>query len=100
MTTPKHVLPRDGSQGFGLSEPPQPAPKPSAPHEAESGSASFGKSYGDRSTVGVYDERKAFEGAAGAPSPRQRAMRGESGFGEHVTPDRSEELISKPVPLT
>jgi hypothetical protein len=77
MTTPKHVLPRDGSQGLGLAERPQPASKPSASHEAEAGTAQFGKAYSDRSTVGVYDGRKAFEAAAGTPSPRQRAQRGE-----------------------
>jgi hypothetical protein len=42
-----------------------------------------------------------FEAAGGGkPSPRQRAQRGESGFGEHVGPEQSESLIRKAAPLT
>jgi hypothetical protein len=54
-------------------------------------------SYSDSSTVGWYDEQRMFEQATGTPSPRQRAQRGESGFGEHVGPERSAEMIRRPL---
>jgi hypothetical protein len=78
------------------------APKPkgrSAPREA-SAAGPFGGGYTDSGYVGWRDERKTFETAAGRPSPRLRAQRGERGFGEHVGPERSEELIRKAAPLT
>ena len=73
--TPPHVLPRDGSAGLGGPRPDPPV-RPSQDHEAETGHEAFDPSYGDRSTVGVYDERRAFEAGHGTPSPRQLAQRG------------------------
>jgi hypothetical protein len=64
------LIKRDGSQGLGQPSRPQPVPRANESHEA--GTAAFGKAYSDPSTVGHYDERRAFEAAHGTPSPRQR----------------------------
>jgi hypothetical protein len=89
------LIKRDGSAQLG-SPRPRIAPRPSKSNAVQ---PRHDARYADHSTVGWYDERDAFEAAAGTPSPRQRAARGES-FGEHVTPDRSEELIRKAAPLS
>jgi hypothetical protein len=115
MATKKdRVIVRDGSAGLGGPRP-RPVPKPWAPAEAKNvyvkgsgdpqgikGSFSFADA-----AAGVHSNRSADCGRAGFEalpggerSPRQRAAAGESGFGEHVTPDRSEELIRKPAPLS
>jgi hypothetical protein len=95
---PHHVLLRDGSARRGGPRPDPPARPAKPKREAESGSASFGPAYSDRGHVGVYDARKAFENAHGNPSPRQLAERGQDpGGGEHVAPDRSDEMIRRPL---
>jgi hypothetical protein len=52
--------------------------------------------YSDSRTVGHYDERRMFEGARGNPGPRGPEHQLE-GKAEHVTPDRSEEKIRRPL---
>lgn len=70
-------LRHDGSANLGGPRPDPPV-RPSHDHEASTGHEAFDPSYGDRSTVGVYDERRAFEAVHGTPSPRQLAQRGEN----------------------
>jgi hypothetical protein len=75
---PKHVLPRDGSPGFGG---PRPAPpqRPAKPlGEAETGIAEFGGAYSDPGTTGHFDARRQFEAAHGTPNPRQLGQRGQT----------------------
>jgi hypothetical protein len=77
MSKDSHVNKRDGHLGLGGPRPPVAERSSKGPAEADTGLASFPSSYSDPSTVGHYDERKAFEAAHGNPSPRQRLERGE-----------------------
>jgi hypothetical protein len=94
-----HVLPRDGRAAFGGPRPPMPERPSKGPKEAETGTKEFG-GYGDSRVTGHLDARRQFEGAAGTPSPRQLAARGDRSFWTHSEPSEQSELISKPVPLT
>jgi hypothetical protein len=68
-----NVSRRDGHWNLGG---PRPEVTPRAPKPKPAAQAADSR-YSEPSTVGWYDERKAFEAAAGNPSPRQRLERGE-----------------------
>jgi hypothetical protein len=98
-----HVSKRDGH--LGLAEA-RPAPTPRA-SKAKPVTRAADARYSEPSTVGWYDERKAFESAQGNPSPRQRLERGEQVDGkvDRVAPggahqEPGDASIAAAAPLT